>query len=145
MPAVERVVELLGHLEEFVVALYHVPACVHAELRAHRYHAAEDLGNAAAAEGGVDVLDNLAGELIGKITQFVDGALPDDRLVIGDVYFIRFSTSCISADLSPSRLYVYGSSLAMSPASPASSRFCSNHIEKSLDPLPSLILDSNTW
>jgi hypothetical protein len=52
--------ELLGHLEERLAALDDIPSGINTELLQQGYQAAEYLGDAATAEGRVDVLDDPA-------------------------------------------------------------------------------------
>ncbi len=59
----ESVVELLGYLEKVVITFDNVPAGINAELFQEGHHTAQNLGNSAADESRVDVLNDLAREL----------------------------------------------------------------------------------
>ena len=60
------VVELLGDIEEAVIATYHVPARPDTEFIKHRDQAVQYLRDAAADGRGVDVLDSLVPQALGK-------------------------------------------------------------------------------
>src|SRR3989304_4749007 len=93
LPAVKSVMELLGDLEKGVISTNHIPACVNSQLRQQRHHAGQDLRDTAAAERGVDILNDLATQPVGQQRQLLDGATADNRSIIGDTYLMRFSIS----------------------------------------------------
>ena len=100
--AVEGIVKPLGYLEKGVISFDDVPTRVDAQLVQQRYHPVQYLRYPAPAESGVDVLDFLAGQLASQQPQLFNGAAAHYRLVVSDVYLMRFSIFCISNDLSPS-------------------------------------------
>ena len=67
--ALQGVVERLGAGEEVVVALDDLPAGVEAQFPHERHHRLQDLGDAAALAGGVDVHDPQAGQQAGQLAQ----------------------------------------------------------------------------
>ena len=78
----QRVVELLGDLEERGAALDDVPPGIHAQLLEDGHHAVEDLGHAASGKGGVDVLHLSAGQPGGQQPQLLDGAPAHYGLIV---------------------------------------------------------------
>ncbi len=98
------IVEFLGHLEEIVILIDNAPTRVYTKLPQQRYHPGQDLRDSSTGKGRVDILDNLTRKTPGYEPEFFDGAFPYDRLIVRNVYFMRFSINCISADRSPSRV-----------------------------------------
>ncbi len=70
--------DALGALIEVAVAGDHPPLGVDAELAGQRHHLVEDLGDAAAAAGRIDVHHPRALERRGELFQAVDHHLPGD-------------------------------------------------------------------
>ena len=76
--AVERVVDPLGDGEELLAAAHDVPARVDADLAQQRHQAVQDLGDAAADGGRVDVLHAPAAQPLTQEAELVDGARADE-------------------------------------------------------------------
>ena len=82
--ALQRVVELLGDLEERVVPADGQPARVHAQRARQRKNAAQHFGHPAADEGGIDVRPAPALDRRGAALQRFDPLAADVRLVVGN-------------------------------------------------------------
>jgi hypothetical protein len=82
-PAVQGVMEFLGHLEELVPAFDDPPVRGHPQFLEQRDHPVEDLGDPAADRRGVDVPHKLPLQLAGEQAQVVDRGIADD----GDIIF----------------------------------------------------------
>jgi hypothetical protein len=67
----ERVVEALGDLEELLVPLEHFPSRDDPQFGEQRKEAVEDLGDAAAEPGGIDVSERPAPDSLTEIIERV--------------------------------------------------------------------------
>ena len=70
--ALQRVVHRLGDGEELVAAVHHLPVGVDADAPEQRHVGGEQLGDAAAVRGGVEVEDPRALERLGQLADAVD-------------------------------------------------------------------------
>ncbi len=80
----EAVVELLGEVEERVVPRQDVPLGVQAEAALQGHEGMEDLGDAAAVRGGVQVEDARVLKRRGSLLDLRDHVIPDERSILVD-------------------------------------------------------------
>lgn len=105
-PAVKGIMELFGDLEERLIALDNTPPGIDAELIEQGDHAGQYLRHAATGERRVDILYDFARQFAAQEPEVLNKALPNDGLVVGDIYLILFSISRISVDLIASSVLV---------------------------------------
>ena len=79
--------DLLRHGEELVAAVHHLPLGVDADAAEQRHMGGEQLGDAAAVRGCVDVEDPLAGEWPAELADAFERFGPDDVQVVVELLF----------------------------------------------------------
>jgi len=83
--ALQRVVHVLGDREELVAAVHHLPLGVDVETAQERNVRRQQLGDATAVRGGVDVEDARTTKRFGELAYALDGGATDHVRVVGKV------------------------------------------------------------